>query len=51
MTKPYYPPSERTLRWNDPDLAINWPLTIGVEPILSDKDKAAPSFTECEKYD
>jgi dTDP-4-dehydrorhamnose 3,5-epimerase and related enzymes len=35
----------------DPDLAIDWPLEIGIEPILSTKDKAAPSFQDCEKYD
>src|SRR5690606_21549187 len=34
----YHPGSERTLRWNDPQLAIAWPLPPGVEPILSDKD-------------
>ena len=27
------------------------PLEIGIEPILSAKDKAAPSFEDCEKYD
>jgi dTDP-4-dehydrorhamnose 3,5-epimerase len=51
VTKPYNPQAERALRWNDPDLAIAWPLAVGVEPILSDKDKAATSFAECEKYD
>ena len=50
VTTPYNPQAERALRWNDPDLAIDWPLEIGLEPLLSDKDKAAPSFTECEKY-
>ena len=50
VSSPYNPQAERALRWNDPDLAIDWPLEIGVEPILSDKDKAAPSFEGCEKY-
>jgi dTDP-4-dehydrorhamnose 3,5-epimerase len=50
VTTPYNPQAERALRWNDPDLAIDWPIEIGIEPILSDKDKAAPIFSECEKY-
>jgi len=50
VTTPYNPAAERALRWNDPDLAIDLTLAIGVETILSDKDKAAPSYAECEKY-
>lgn len=49
-TKPYAPDAERALRWNDPGLAIDWPLQIGMEPILSPKDAAAPFFDECDKY-
>ncbi len=39
---------ERSLRWNDPQLAIAWPLDRlnGDAPLLADKDVAAPSFTE-----
>jgi dTDP-4-dehydrorhamnose 3,5-epimerase len=39
MDTPYEPKSARTVRWNDPALAIPWPVE---DPILSDKDKAAP---------
>jgi dTDP-4-dehydrorhamnose 3,5-epimerase len=46
----YAPETECALRWDDPDLAIYWPIEIGIEPILSTKDKAAPSFQDCEKY-
>ena len=35
----YEPKSARAVRWNDPALAIPWPVN---DPILSDKDKAAP---------
>ncbi|MEI7998047.1 MAG: dTDP-4-dehydrorhamnose 3,5-epimerase family protein [Candidatus Omnitrophota bacterium] len=35
----YEPKSAGTIRWNDPVLAIPWPLD---DPILSDKDKVAP---------
>lgn len=50
-TMPYAPDRERAVRWNDADLAIKWPLQIAMDPILSPKDAAAPSFAECEKYD
>jgi dTDP-4-dehydrorhamnose 3,5-epimerase len=50
VTKPYAPQAERSLRWNDPDLCISWPLQPGMEPVLSGKDQAAPGFAECEKY-
>lgn len=35
---------ERTLLWNDPDVAIDWPLQD--EPILSDKDRAGHPFRD-----
>jgi len=50
VTRAYDPQSERALRWNDPDLAIDWPMEIGLEPIVSPKDAAAASFVECDKY-
>lgn len=40
--------SERSLRWNDPEVGITWPLDhlAGVAPLLAEKDAAAPSFAE-----
>ena len=37
--------AERTLRWNDPALGIDWGIAEGVA-ILSDKDRAAPPLAE-----
>jgi dTDP-4-dehydrorhamnose 3,5-epimerase len=36
---------ERSLRWNDPAIGIAWPAT-GSEPLLADKDAAAPGLAE-----
>tara|TARA_B100000401_G_scaffold392600_1_gene299979 strand:- start:42 stop:587 length:546 start_codon:yes stop_codon:yes gene_type:complete len=33
----YEPKSERTIKWNDPDIDIKWPLNN--EPILSERDQ------------
>ena len=35
----YSPEHDRSIRWNDPDLNIDWPVK---NPILSDKDRNAP---------
>lgn len=44
-TAPYAPAHERTVRWDDPDLAIPWPLR---EPLLSPRDAAAPALRDAE---
>jgi dTDP-4-dehydrorhamnose 3,5-epimerase len=48
-TTDYYAPQhERTLRWNDPQLAIAWPLSG--EPALSDKDRRGTALADAETY-
>lgn len=49
-TEYYDPSAERSLRWNDPELGIDWPLAVGIDPLVSEKDKVAAGFAECEKY-
>jgi dTDP-4-dehydrorhamnose 3,5-epimerase len=38
--------SESGIRWNDPGLAIRWPIPVGTEPVLSDKDQKAGTLEE-----
>jgi dTDP-4-dehydrorhamnose 3,5-epimerase len=44
----YAPKSERTILWNDPDLAIKWPVEL---PILSTKDAAGKAFRDAEVFE
>jgi dTDP-4-dehydrorhamnose 3,5-epimerase len=39
----YTPADERAIAWNDPDLAIDWPVK---NPTLSPKDSAAPRLSQ-----
>jgi dTDP-4-dehydrorhamnose 3,5-epimerase len=40
-TEYYHRPSERSLRWNDPRLGIEWPIT---DVIMADRDREAPTL-------
>lgn len=42
-TNTYHAASDRSLRWNDPELGIDWGTD---SPLLSEKDKNAPLFKE-----
>jgi len=44
----YAPQYERSLRWDDPDLAIDWDLKA--PPVLSAKDKAGALLKDAEVY-
>jgi dTDP-4-dehydrorhamnose 3,5-epimerase len=43
----YAPEDERGIAWNDPTLAIEWPLQ-GIEPVLSDRDRQWPPLDRTE---
>lgn len=43
----YAPEFERSIAWNDPELAIPWPLN-GERPVLSAKDEAGVRFADAE---
>jgi len=45
----YYPEGDRSIAWDDPELAIDW--STKQEPTLSAKDKAAPPLRDAEIYD
>jgi len=48
-TTDYWAPQyERTIAWNDPDLAIQWP--IKGQPILSEKDAQGKPFREASHF-
>jgi dTDP-4-dehydrorhamnose 3,5-epimerase len=40
---------DRGLCWNDPALAIDWPVALG-EPVLSDKDRHHPKLAELPRF-
>ncbi len=39
---------ERSIRWNDPDINVKWPLENIGEVTLSEKDRNAPFFKDAE---
>lgn len=46
----YAPQFERTLRWNDPRVGIQWPLLAGTEPLLAKRDAEAPGLNDLECF-
>ena len=49
VTDYWAPEHERSIFWNDPDLAIAWPLAGGA-PLLSAKDAAGTAFRNAETF-
>lgn len=45
----YAPDCDRSIAWDDPDIAVDWPLDRA--PILSDKDRDAPSLSAADVFE
>jgi dTDP-4-dehydrorhamnose 3,5-epimerase len=46
----YAPEFDRSLKWNDPEVGIEWPLVDGKQPLLSEKDESGKSFMEADTF-
>ncbi|MGC3982198.1 MAG: dTDP-4-dehydrorhamnose 3,5-epimerase [Steroidobacteraceae bacterium] len=49
-TDVYAPQFERTIRWDDPDVGIEWPLPAGVAPQLAARDAQAAGINDAEVF-
>jgi dTDP-4-dehydrorhamnose 3,5-epimerase len=45
VTAPWDPEEAHVLAWDDPELAIPWPLAPGGAPVLSDRDRGGRSWS------
>ena len=50
VDNPYAPQAEAGIRWNDPDLAIEWPIDFS-KVQTSEKDLKQPLFKDAEVFD
>ena len=48
VDNPYMPSHERSLRFDDPQIGIDWQITDPENVILSEKDKTAPLLAEAD---
>lgn len=46
----YAPQHERTMRWDDPDVGIEWPIPAGVAPLLAPRDANAGKLRDLELF-
>jgi dTDP-4-dehydrorhamnose 3,5-epimerase len=46
----YAPAYDRSLRWDDPTVGIEWPLVNGAQPTISAKDEAGKNWQEADKF-
>lgn len=48
-TEYWSPEHDRSLRWDDPAIGVQWPLH-GVQPLLARRDELAPILADAETY-
>jgi dTDP-4-dehydrorhamnose 3,5-epimerase len=46
----YAPEHDRSLKWDDPAIGIDWPVVSNQSPTLSEKDEAAPLLCDAECF-
>ncbi|MCX8996196.1 dTDP-4-dehydrorhamnose 3,5-epimerase [Rhizobiaceae bacterium BDR2-2] len=46
VTDFYAPANDGGIRWNDPQVNVAWPLSGGVQPLLSPKDEVQPLLAD-----
>ena len=47
----FAPEHDRAIRWDDPEIGIDWPLVNGAMPALSAKDQSAPLLSDAELFE
>jgi dTDP-4-dehydrorhamnose 3,5-epimerase len=48
VTEYYSPEHDRSIRWDDPDIGIDWPIDF--DPIVSSKDRNAPHLRDADVF-
>ena len=46
----YAPDYEQSIRWDDPDISIDWPLVEGQPPTVSEKDRNGVTLTDAPGF-
>jgi len=49
VTAPWDPDHAHALSWDDPGIAVDWPLEPGQQPVLSERDRSGMSWVEARK--
>ncbi len=50
VTEYYSPEHDRGIRWDDPEIGIDWP-DVGIDPIVSQKDADAPFLRDAQVFE